>query len=65
MVCEADSVPAIPLVTLPRSDGDTLGLTGDPVTISTGVKFGFTVSWTFFPHVVGFARILPQSPRPI
>jgi hypothetical protein len=52
------------LVTLPRSGGDTSGLTGDYVTISTGCRVGSTVFWTFFFHVVGFARIPLQSLRP-
>lgn len=50
-------MPALPLVTLPQSGGDTFGLTGDYVTISTGIELALYCILDFFPHVVGFARI--------
>ena len=53
-----------PLVTFPQSDGDTLGLTGDPVTISTGVTFGLTVFWTFFFPCGLFRQDTPSVPSP-
>jgi hypothetical protein len=45
-------MPALPLVTLPQSGGDTFGLTGDYVTISTGVELALLYSGRFSPCAV-------------